>query len=173
MKQWFILHVYAGYENKIKEFILKEAKLRGVDEYIDDVHIPVKTVSKISRGKKRRVERKIYPGYVLLSMEPNQELIDLVSNAPGVMPFTGIGKKPCPISEEEAGRALGTQKITEGGGEFPFSKGDSVTIIDGPFTDFTGVIEEIYGDRERLKVMVTIFGRLTPVELNFLQVEPI
>ncbi|MCD5384097.1 transcription termination/antitermination protein NusG [candidate division WOR-3 bacterium] len=173
MKQWFILHVYVGYEKKIKEFIFKEAKLHGLEEFLEEVYIPVRTVSKISKGKRIKREKRVYPGYILLFMELNDALLNLISNAPSVMPFPGIGKSPHPITEEEAQRALGIQKGTAEQEETLFSRGDSVRIIDGAFADFSGVVEEIYSDNERLKIMVTIFGRLTPVELSFFQVEPI
>jgi len=172
MKQWFVLHVYVGYENKVKEFILKETKIRDLKEYIDEIYIPVKTVLKIGKRKRTKVEKKICPGYILLLMEPKDELIGLVSNVPGVMPFSGFGRKPYPVKEDEVAHILGIQKTKEGVQETPFIKGDSVRIVEGPFAEFSGVVEEIYQDRDRLKVMVTIFGRPTPVELSYYQVEP-
>lgn len=171
MKQWFILHVYVGYENKVKEFILRETKMRNLEEAIEEIFIPVKTVQRIGKGKRIKVEKKIYPGYILLQMEPDEEVIKLISNVPGVMPFSGFGRKPYPVEEEEVSHILGLQKDKEKIEEVPFSKGDSVRIVDGPFADFAGIIEEIYQERDRLKVMVTVFGRSTPVELSYFQVE--
>ncbi|MCK4256719.1 transcription termination/antitermination factor NusG [candidate division WOR-3 bacterium] len=172
MKQWFILHVYVGYENKVKEFILRETKMRNLEEAVEEIFIPVKTVQRIGKGKRIKVEKKIYPGYILLQMEPEEEVIKLISNVPGVMPFSGFGRKPYPVEEEEVSHILGLQKDKEKIEEVPFSKGDSVKIVDGPFVDFAGIIEEIYQERDRLKVMVTVFGRSTPVELSYFQVEP-
>lgn len=173
MKQWFILHVYVGYENKVKEFILSEAKNRNLEEGVEEILIPVKTVPKVGRGKKIKVEKKIYPGYILILMEDDEEIIKLISNnVPGVMPFSGYGRKPYPVDEEEVSHILGLEKDKEKVEEVPFIKGDSVRIVDGPFTDFTGTVEEIYQERDRLKVMVTVFGRSTPVELSYFQVEP-
>lgn len=172
MKQWFILHVYVGYENKVKEFILRETKIRKLEGYIDEIYIAVKTVPRVGKRKKIKVEKKVYPGYILLLMEPRDELIKLVSDVPGVMPFSGFGRRPYPVSEAEATHMLGLQKSKEGIQEVPFIKGSSVKIVDGPFADFSGVVEEVYQDRERLKIMVTIFGRPTPVELSYFQVEP-
>ncbi|MCK4595432.1 transcription termination/antitermination factor NusG [candidate division WOR-3 bacterium] len=172
MKQWFILHVYVGYENKVKEFILRETKMRNLKEAVEEIFIPVKTVPRIGKGKRIKVEKKIYPGYILLQMEPDEEVIKLISNIPGVMPFSGFGRKPYPVEEEEVSHILGLQKDKEKIEEVPFSKGDSVRIVDGPFADFAGIIEEIYQERDRLKVMVTVFGRSTPVELSYFQVEP-
>ncbi|MCK4330833.1 transcription termination/antitermination factor NusG [candidate division WOR-3 bacterium] len=172
MKQWFILHVYVGYENKVKEFILREIKMRNLEEAVEEIFIPVKTVQRIGKGKRIKVEKKIYPGYILLQMEPEEEVIKLISNVPGVMPFSGFGRKPYPVEEEEVSHILGLQKDKEKIEEVPFSKGDSVKIVDGPFVDFAGIIEEIYQERDRLKVMVTVFGRSTPVELSYFQVEP-
>ena len=172
MKQWFILHVYVGYENKVKEFILRETKMRNLQEAVEEIFIPVKTVPRIGKGKRIKVEKKIYPGYILLQMEPDEEVIKLISNIPGVMPFSGFGRKPYPVEEEEVSHILGLQKDKEKIEEVPFSKGDSVRIVDGPFADFAGIIEEIYQERDRLKVMVTVFGRSTPVELSYFQVEP-
>ena len=172
MKQWFILHVYVGYENKVKEFILRETKMRNLEEAVEEIFIPVKIVPRIGKGKRIKVEKKIYPGYILLQMEPDEEVIKLISNVPGVMPFSGFGRKPYPVEEEEVSHILGLQKDKEKIEEVPFSKGDSVRIVDGPFVDFAGIIEEIYQERDRLKVMVTVFGRSTPVELSYFQVEP-
>jgi transcriptional antiterminator NusG len=172
MKRWFVLHVYVGYENKVKEFILRETKIRNLEKYIDEIYIPVKTVPKVGRKKNIKVEKKIYPGYIMLLMEPEEGLIKLVSSVPGVMPFSGFGRSPYPVSEDEVTHLLGLRKTKEGVQEVPFVKGDSIRIVDGPFADFSGVVEEIYQDRDRLKVMVTIFGRSTPVELSYFQVEP-
>ncbi len=173
MKQWFVLHVYVGYESKVKEFILREIKIRNIEGFVDEIYIPVKIVPKVGKRKRTKVEKKIYPGYLLILMEPQDELIKLVSSVPGVMPFSGFGRKPYPVSEDEISYMLGLHKTKDGVQEMPFVKGNSVRIIDGPFADFSGVVEEVYQDRERLKIMVTIFGRPTPVELSYFQVEPI
>ncbi|MDI6840183.1 MAG: transcription termination/antitermination protein NusG [bacterium] len=173
MRQWFILHVYSGQEHKIANLIREEVAHQEVNNQIE-VIVPTKKISKLGKKGKMTVERKLYPGYIAIQMEPNDVLFKLISRTPGVLGFGGRGKNPQHMSKEEVDRMLAYIKPEESKiSEIPFTKGESVKIIDGPFADFTGVIEEIYPERERIKLMVTIFGRQTPVEVGFLQVEPI
>ncbi|HID93101.1 MAG TPA: transcription termination/antitermination factor NusG [bacterium (Candidatus Stahlbacteria)] len=174
MKQWFLVHVYSGQENKVATMIKEESKVRNLEDSIGEIYIPTRLLSKLKKNKRVKVEKKLYPGYIAVYMEPEREVLDMISKIRGVMSFVGKGREPQPLKEEEIKRLLGfKQKEEEGVSEIPFERGESVKIIDGPFTDFTGTVEEVYPDKERIKLMVTIFGRPTPVELNFFQVEPI
>jgi transcriptional antiterminator NusG len=173
MKQWFIVHVYSGYEKKVADFIREEAQLHNLSHNIEEIFIPTKSVSKLGKGKRITVEKKLYPGYIAILMEPEEGIIELISKLSGVMPFAGKGKRPYLLKESEVNHILGIRtKKGEEKAEMPFQKDETVRIIDGPFTDFTGTVEEVFPERERLKLIVTIFGRATPVELSFLQVEP-
>lgn len=173
-KSWFIIHVYSGQEDKVAILIRETAAFQGNDKQIEEIVIPTKKISKLGKKGKITVEKKLFPGYITICMEPSEGLFKLISRTPGVLKFGRMGKAPQQLSPEEAERMLGYVKA-EGGkvAEIPFMKGESVKIIDGPFANFTGVIEEMYPDRERVKLMVTIFGRQTPVEVGFVQIEPI
>ena len=172
MRRWFIVHVYAGQEHKVADLIREEIAHHGYDDQIE-VLVPAKKISKLGKKGKITVEKKFYPGYIAIQMEPKDELFKVISRTPKVLGFGDKGKNPQPMSKEEAERMLAYAKPEEGRvSEIPFTRGESVKIIDGPFADFTGVIEEMYPERERIKLMVTIFGRQTLVEVGFLQVEP-
>ena len=173
MKQWFIIHVYSGQEYKVAQLIKEKLATCPEPERVEEVIIPTRKASKFGKkGKKEEVERKLYPGYVAIHMEPDTELFKLIASTQGVLSFGKRGKEPQPISEEEKDRMFGYikpegAKITE----TLFAKGETVKIIDGPFSDFTGTVEEIYPDKERIKLMITVFGRQTLVEVAFYQVE--
>jgi len=174
MKQWFLVHVYSGQENKVAALIKEESKVRNLEDSIEEIYIPTRLLSKLKKNKRVKVEKKLYPGYIAVYMEPKREILNMVSKIHGVMSFVDKGREPQPLKEEEVGRLLGfKQKEEEGIPEIPFERGESVKIIDGPFTDFTGTVDEVYPDKARIKLMVTIFGRSTPVELDFFQIEPI
>lgn len=174
MKKWFLVHVYSGQENKVAALIKEESKVRNLEDSIAEIYIPTRLLSKLKKNKRVKVEKKLYPGYIAVYMEPKREILNMVSKIHGVMSFVGKGREPQPLKEEEVGRLLGfKQKEEEGIPEIPFERGESVKIIDGPFTDFTGTVDEVYPDKDRIKLMVTIFGRPTPVELDFFQIEPI
>ena len=172
-KQGFIVHTYSGFELKVKESLQQRAEAMGMAEVIDEILIPTEEVVEIRDGKKKRSTRKFFPGYVLVKMEMSDEAWHVVKNTPKVTGFVGTGNKPVPLSEEEVARIIQQVSVAA---EKPkpkreFQIGESVRIVDGPFSNFTGEVEEVNEDRATLKVMVTIFGRATPVELEFLQVE--
>jgi transcriptional antiterminator NusG len=175
MSRWYIIHAYSGFENKVREAILTEATRKGLDVFIDEVSVPTETVNEVFKGKKRAVEKNVFPGYVLAKLDMTDDVYHLVKNTPKVTGFLGQQNKPQPISEAEAARILNTKAE-----EIPAAKmkkkanfeiGDQVRVLDGPFASFNGLVEEIDYDHGRVKVSVSIFGRATPVELGFEQVE--
>ena len=175
-KRWYVLHVYSGFEKKVAGSIKETAAKRGLDQYIEEVMVPIEEVVEVRRGQKVNAERKFFPGYVLVKMEMNDDAWHLVKNTPKVTGFLGGGgNKPQPITETEAMRLL--KQVTEGADRprpgITFEIGEQVRVSDGPFNSFNGVVEEIDEDRSRLKVLVSIFGRSTPVELEFTQVEKV
>jgi transcriptional antiterminator NusG len=173
MKQWFIIHVYSGQEHKIAQ-ILKEKLFQEHSDKLGEVIVPARTTSRLGKKGRVEIERKLYPGYVAIEMEPDKELFKLIAGAQGVLSFGKRGKEPQPISEEEREKMFGYIRPEAGNvPEVLFTKGDSVRIMDGPFADFTGTVEEISPEKERIKLMVTVFGRPTPVEVSFFQVEEI
>jgi len=173
-KEWYIVHVLTGFEEKVKHIIEERIKQSGLEDRFGEITIPKRKVSKLSKdGKSVVTEKTLYPGYILVRMEKTNETMNLIASTPHIVGFLG-SKSAHNISEEEVQKILNImEKKVDVEKEFPYQKGDVIRIIDGPFTDFSGVVEEIYPDRERIKVMVTIFGRSTPVELNIYQVQPI
>lgn len=173
-KRWYVLHVYSGFEKKVAASILETAAKRGLSESIEEVMVPTEEVVEMRRGQKVNAERKFFPGYVLVKMDMNDEAWHLVKNTPKVTGFLGAaGTKPQPISETEAQRLL---KQMVDGAERPrpsvsYDIGEQVKVCDGPFNSFNGTVEEVDEGKSRLKVLVSIFGRSTPVELDFSQVE--
>ncbi len=173
--RWYILHAYSGFERKVRESIESRVQAFGLKDRVGRVMIPMEPVTEIINGKKRTVERVFLPGYVLVEMELDNELWHVLKDTPKVTGFLGTGDKPVALSEEEVSSILFR---TETAKEKPrlkikFEKNEQVRITDGPFANFNGVVDEINEDRETLKVMVTIFGRSTPVELEFGKVEKI
>ena len=170
-KNWYVVHTYSGFEEKVKLSIEEKTEKKGLNEQITRILIPTERVIELRGGKKRESDKKFYPGYILVEMELNDETWHLIRSTPRVTGFVG-GTKPVALSEEEISVIL--QQIEKGPVpqvKTQFQKGDSVRIIDGPFTNFIGSVEDVDMDHGRLNVMVSIFGRQTPVELNFLQVE--
>ena len=172
-RNWYIVHTYSGFEERVKETLRQRADALGMGHAIGEIRIPMETVVESKGGKKRETQRKFFPGYILVEMEMSDEAWHLVKNTPKVTGFVGSGKEPTPLTAEEVEQILHRVTSTK---EKPkpkhtFEKGEHVRITDGPFTNFTGVVEDINFDRSTLKVMVTIFGRSTPVELEFLQVQ--
>ena len=172
-KRWYIVHAYSNFENKVADSIRDQAKQRGLSEHIGEVLVPKEKVTEARRCRKVETERKFFPGYVLVKMDLTDEVYHLIKNTPKVTGFLGTDKKPMPISDAEADRIL--HQVQEGI-ERPkpavsFEVGEQVRVSDGPFASFNGVVEEVDEGRSRVKVAVSIFGRATPVELEFGQVE--
>jgi transcriptional antiterminator NusG len=172
--KWYVVHTYSGHENKVKQSIEKAVELQGLTHLFDQVLIPMEEVTEMKKGKKVKVNRKFFPSYILVHLELSEEMMHLVNNIPGVTRFVGTGNKPAPVTDKEVDRILKRGDTTTKEKEIreiPFHVGEHVKVTDGPFSDFNGVIDEINPERGKLKVMVGIFGRETPVELDFLQVE--
>jgi transcriptional antiterminator NusG len=174
-KKWFIIHTYSGFENKVAESLRTRADAFGFADKIGQILIPTEEVVELRNGKKVTSKRLVYPGYVLVEMEMNDALWHEVKNTPRVTGFVGGGNSPVPLSADEVNQILYRQASSS---ERPrpkmtFEKNDSVRIIDGPFANFSGKVDEVNTERGTLRVMVTIFGRATPVELEFLQVEKV
>ncbi len=172
-KNWYVIHTYSGFEGRVKTTIEEQASSLGLQEKISKVLVPTEEVIEIKDGKKRISTKKFFPGYVLIEMEMNNETLQLIKNTPKVTGFLGGEAKPAPLSESEVETLL---KQLDAGTAAPrakllFQKSDSVRIIDGPFLGFNGVVDEVHADQNKVKVLVSIFGRSTPVELGFLQVE--
>lgn len=172
---WYIIHTYSGFENKVKESLRSRAEAFGYHEKIGEILIPTEDVVELRSGKKVTSKRLIYPGYVLVQMEMNDELWHVVKNTPRVTGFVGGGQTPVPLSADEVNQILYRQATAadKPKPKMSISKNETVRIVEGPFTNFTGKVDEINTDRNTLRVLVTIFGRATPVELEFLQVEKI
>lgn len=174
-KRWYVLHVYSGFENKVAEAIMDKARQLGLDEKVEQVLVPMEEVMEVRRGQKVNAERKFFPGYVLANLDLSDEVWHMVKDTPKVTGFLGASNKPSPISAKEAERLL---KQIQEGVERPrrailFDIGEAVKVSDGPFASFNGTVEEIDEEKGRLKVSVSIFGRATPVELEFSQVEKV
>ena len=175
MSRWYIIHAYSGFENKVRDAILAEATRLGLTPLVESVEVPTEKVTEVRRGKKVTSDRKFFPGYVLAKLGMTDDVYHLIKNTPKVTGFLGASGKPQPISDAEAARILNTkeeqalapkQKIS-----VDYEIGDQVKVLEGPFASFNGVVEELDFDRSRVKVSVSIFGRATPVELEFEQVE--
>ena len=175
MARWYIIHAYSGFENKVRDSVLSEAERMGLSDFVEAVEVPVETVTEVKRGKKVQVERKNMPGYVLAKLSMNDDIYHLIKNTPKVTGFLGSDNKPVAIPDSEAERILG--QVQEGverpKSSISFEIGEQVRVSDGPFASFNGVVQDVDEERSRLKVEVSIFGRATPVELEYSQVEKI
>jgi transcriptional antiterminator NusG len=174
-QHWYIIHTYSGFEQKVKNAILERAKARGQEHLVTEVLVPTETVEEMVKGERKLSARKFFPGYVLVRMELTDESWHLVMDTPKVTGFVGSRTEPVAIPEEEAEKII--LQMQEGAAKpkpkIQFEQGDKVQVTDGPFTNFTGVVDEVRPDRGRLKVMISVFGRPTPVELEFTQLEKI
>jgi len=173
-KRWYVVHAFSGYENTVKKSLHERIERAGMEDYFGEVLVPTEEVVEMKGGQKRRSDRKFFPGYVLVEMEMTDETWHLVKDVPKVMGFIGgTADRPAPISQKEADAIL--NRVQEGVDKprpkVLFEPGEMVRVVDGPFNDFNGVVEEVNYDKSRLRVAVLIFGRSTPVELEFHQVE--
>ena len=173
-KQWYVVHAYSGYENKVRESLLDRIERLGMKDAFGEIMVPAEEVIEMKGGQERKTQRKFFPGYVLVNMELNDDTWHLVRETPRVMGFIGGTKeRPSPISQEEADTIMqqlesGTEKTKP---KITFEPGEMVRVIDGPFNDFTGVVEEVNYEKSKVRVAVLIFGRSTPVGLEFNQIE--
>jgi transcriptional antiterminator NusG len=172
-KRWYIVHAYSNFEKKVADAIREKALQQGLEDLFEEILVPTEKVVEVRRGRKVDAERKFFPGYVLVKMEMTNEAFHLIKNTPKVTGFLGADQKPMPISEAEAMRIL--HQVQEGVDRpkpsISFEIGEQVRVADGPFASFSGLVEEVDDERARLKVAVSIFGRATPVELEYGQVE--
>ena len=174
-QKWYIAHTYSGFENKVKVTLEEKIKSLGKEEFFGQIVVPTEQVVELVKGKKRTSSRKFYPGYIMIQMVLTDETWHIVQDMEKVTGFLGGRTRPVPISDEEAQKILARM---EDGREKPkpkffFEEGDEVRVIDGPFTNFNGVVEEVKPDKAKIKVLISIFGRSTPVELDFVQVTKI
>lgn len=172
-QQWYVVHTYSGFENRAKQNLEERIKNLGKGEFFSAILVPTETVVELVKGKRKTSQRKIFPGYLLVKMELNEETWHIVKDTPKITGFAGDGTKPVPISETEVEEILAQMKegVSKAKPKVSFNVGDSVRVIDGPFVNFIGTIEEVKPEKRKLKVLVSIFGRATPVELDFIQVE--
>jgi transcription termination/antitermination protein NusG len=172
-KEWYVVHTYSGYEMKAKQNLEERIRKLGEGERFGEILVPTENIVEMVKGKKRESKRKFFPGYILINMELNDQTWYIVKNTPKITGFVGGGSKPAPIPEDEVRKI--TQQIADGSlkpkPKAIFEKGEGVRIIDGPFTSFNGVVDDVRPEKGKLRVAVSIFGRSTPVELDFTQVE--
>ncbi|MDD5027837.1 MAG: transcription termination/antitermination protein NusG [Candidatus Omnitrophica bacterium] len=175
MKNWYVVHTQTGLEDKVKVSLENKINASGLQDLISSVVIPTEQVSEVRSGKKKISQRKFFPGYLLIEMELNENTYLFVKNAPGVTGFIGLGKKPMPLPQSEVDNILKKTKDTQvkPSPKIVFEKGEQVRVTEGPFQNFNGTIDEIHPEKGKIKVSVSIFGRSTPVELEYWQVEKI
>ena len=173
--KWYIVHTYSGFEHKVKKSLEEKIRTLGQEEYFSKILVPTEQVIELKKGQKKTSSRKFYPGYILVQMMLNDDTWHTVRSTPKVTGFVGGEVKPTPIDDEEADRIIHQMEegVSKPKPKFRFEEGDEVRVIDGPFSNFQGVVEEVKPDKEKLRVLITIFGRSTPVELDFIQVNKI
>lgn len=173
--KWYIVHTYSGFEHKVKTNLEERVKTLGQKDLFGKVLVPTEKVVELKKGQKKTSSRKFYPGYIMVQMELNEETWHTVRNTAKVTGFVGGGDMPSPVPDHEAERIIQQMEegITKPKPKYHFEEGDEVRVIDGPFNNFQGVVEEVKPDKEKLRVLITIFGRSTPVELDFIQVNKI
>ncbi len=172
-RNWFVIHCYSGYENKVRHNLEQRIESMGMKGKIFDVVVPTEEEIEVKDGKRRTVERRVFPGYLLVQMIMSEESWYVVRNTPGVTGFVGMGNVPTPLRPEEVAQILRRMEAEAPKVKVTFKPGQKVRIVDGPFNDFIGTVAEIDMDRTKVRVMVSFFGRETPVELDFLQVEKV
>ena len=170
-KNWFVIHTYSGYEERVKKNLEQRIKFMDSGDEISQVIIPTEVEIEVKNGQRRNVNKKILPGYILVQMKMSDQSWNIVRNTPGVTGFVGSGSKPTPLEEEEVSRILKQMEAEAPRVRVGFRKGQSVRVTNGPFIDFVGVVDDISTDKGKVKVLLSLFGRETPVELDFLQVE--
>lgn len=170
-KQWYVVHTYSGYENKVKANLERRIESMNMEDKIFRILVPMEDEIEIKNGKKKVSKKKVFPGYVLVEMIMTDDSWYVVRNTPGVTGFVGSGSKPIPLNEEEAKLIIKQMGIEEPKARIDVSVGENVKVAEGPFENFVGVIEKIYPDKGKVKVMVSMFGRETPIELDFTQIE--
>ena len=175
MKNWYVVHTQTGIEEKVKATLEKKIHAEGLQDLITSVIIPTEQVSEVRAGKKKITQRKFFPGYLLVEMDLSEKTYLFVKNSPGVTGFIGLGKKPVALPKEEVDNILKRTKDTAAkpSPKIIFEKGEQVRVNEGPFLNFNGTIEEVYPEKGKVKVSVSIFGRSTPVELEYWQVEKV
>jgi transcription termination/antitermination protein NusG len=174
IRRWYVLRTFSGHEKKVKEYIENEVERRDFEDLIGEILIPTETVFEMRAGKKRTREKTFFPGYILVEAHLDSYLKDIITGLPSVIGFLTTGDEPTPLRPDEVNRILGRVEETAAAGEqpeMPFKTGDAVKVVDGPFNNFSGFVEEVYPDKMKVRVMVSIFGRKTPLELDYLQVE--
>lgn len=170
-KRWYVIHCYSGYENKVRHSIEQRIETMGMQDKIFDVVVPTQEEIEIREGKRKTIERRVFPGYILVQMKMDEDSWYVVRNTPGVTGFVGMGNEPTPLRPEEVNQIMRRMEADAARINIAFKPGDKVRIIDGPFNDFPGTVGEIDMEKAKVRVMVSFFGRETPVELDFLQVE--
>ncbi len=171
LKQWYVIHTYSGYENKVKTNLEHRIESMGVEDQIYQVLVPMEEEIEIRNGQRQTVNKKVFPGYVLVEMVMTDESWYVVRNTPGVTSFVGSGNRPTPLRESEVKAILKQMGVEAPKFKVQFAKGQSVRVTDGPFAEFIGTVDEVHPERNKVRVLVSIFGRETPVELDFLQIE--
>ncbi len=170
-RAWYVVHCYSGYENKVRHNLEQRIETMGMKDMIFDVVVPTEEEIEVKEGKRRTVERRVFPGYILVNMIMTEESWYVVRNTPGVTGFVGMGNTPTPLRPEEVAQIIKRMEAEAPRIKVTFKSGERVRIVDGPFNDFRGTVAEIDMERAKVRVMVNFFGRETPVELDFLQVE--
>ncbi len=170
-RSWYVVHCYSGYENKVRHNLEQRIETMGMKDKIFDVVVPTEEEIEVKEGKRRTVERRVFPGYILVNMIMTEESWYVVRNTPGVTGFVGMGNQPTPLRPEEVAQIIKRMEAEAPRIKVTFKSGERVRIVDGPFNDFRGTVAEIDMERAKVRVMVNFFGRETPVELDFLQVE--
>jgi transcriptional antiterminator NusG len=173
--RWYIVHTYSGFEHKVKANLEERIKALNQQDFFGRILVPIEQVVELKKGKKKTSSRKFYPGYIMVHMALNEETWHTVKNTAKVTGFLGGGSRPIPVPDEEADRIIRQMEdgISKPKPRYSFEEGDEIRVVDGPFSNFQGTVEEVKHDKEKVKVLITIFGRATPVELDFIQVSKI